>query len=68
MNNIETAIVKATKAAKRDATTYYVHATYHKVCIGRRPPPFGAAHWVVTADGFTRIEDEFTRAKLAAGL
>jgi len=68
MNNIETAIAKAMKSSRKDGKTYFVYATYYKVCIAHKPPAFGAAHWVVTAEGFTRIEDDFVTAKAAAGL
>jgi hypothetical protein len=68
MNNIETAIAKAMKASKKDGKTYFVYATHYKVRINTQRPPFGAAHWVVTADEFTRVEDEYLAAKAAAGL
>ena len=67
MNNIEIAIQKAMKASKKDGKTYFVYATYYKVLIATRAPAFGAAHWRVNADGFTRV-DEYVAAKLAAGL
>ena len=66
MNNIEIAITKAMKSAKKDGSKYYVYATYYKVVIARRAPPFGAAHWIVTADGFKQVESEYTQAKNAA--
>jgi len=68
MTNIETAIQKSMKASKKDGKTYFVYATYYKVLIATRAPAFGAAHWRVNADGFTRVEDEYVAAKLAAGL
>jgi hypothetical protein len=56
MSLLETTIAKAMKRSQKTGETLYVFATYYKVVMSFKKPPFGAAHWVVKGGEYTRVE------------
>ena len=63
MNNLESALAKAIKSSIKTGQTLYVYATYYKICIATRRPPFGAAHWRVNGGTIERFEDDYQASK-----